>query len=146
MNARSQFHVIAEAAAAMIGQSARIPSGVAVVAYERGSVESEIDRSLAAMGLAVVVLPFEPVHAFAGAVPAFYDEAELIVHVLENPVLNSSGMDGAAARDAVALILGGDDLGGLLAEPLSEHRIQRADADDLTIREMTWRAAAQLRE
>lgn len=144
MNARSQFHVISEAAAALIARSSWVPSGLAVVAYERGAVESEIDRSLAALGLAVVVLPFEPVHALDGAVPPFYDEAELIVHVLENPVLNASGMDGAAARDAVALVLAGEDLGGLLAAPLSEHRIQRADADDLTIREITWKTAAHL--
>ncbi len=142
---RSQFNEIAQAAAAAIRQSPAIPAGVPVVAYERGAVESEIERAMASLGLAVVVLPFEPVHALPGAVPAFYDEAELPVQILENPVLNATGMDGAAARDAVALALGGEDLGGLLAEPLSEHRIARADAEDLTIREMTWKTAAQLK-
>ena len=141
---RSQFHEIAQAAAAAIRLSPAIPAGVPVVAYERGDIESEIERNLATLGLAIVVLPFEPVHSLAGAVPAFYDEAELLVHILENPLLNATGMDGAAARDAVALALAGDDLGGLLAEPLSEHRITRADADELTIREMTWKTAAQL--
>lgn len=142
---RSQFHAIVEAAAEMIRRSPGMPAAVAVVAYERGAIESEVERSLATLGLAVVVLPFEPIHALAGAVPAFYDEAELIVHILENPVLNATGMDGAAARDAVAVILGGEDLGGLLAEPLSEHRITRADSEELTIREMTWKTAAQLK-
>lgn len=141
---RSQFHGIVEAAAELIRRSPGLPAGVAVMAYERGEIESEVERSLATLGLAVVVLPFEPIHAMDGAVPAFYDEAELIVHILENPVLNVTGMDGAAARDAVAVTLGGDDLGGLLAAPLSEHRILRADSEELTIREITWKTAAQL--
>lgn len=141
----SQFHEIAQMAAAAIRLSPAIPAAVAVLAYERGEIESEIERALATLGLAVVVLPFEPIHSLPGAVPAFYDEAELPVQILENPVLNATGMDGAAARDAVALALGGSDLDGLLAEPLSEHRIARADAEDLTVREMTWKTAAQLK-
>jgi len=141
---KSQFHAICEAAAALIRTSCGIPAGVSVVAYERGEIESEIERSISQLGLCVIVLPFEPIHSIPGTVPPFYDEAELVVHIVENPLMNSSGVDGTLLRDAVALALCGEDLGGLVAEPLSEHRIQRADDADLTIREMTWKTAAQL--
>ena len=141
---KSQFHAICEAAAEMIRTSCGIPAGVSVVAYERGEIESEIERSISQLGLCVIVLPFEPIHSIPGTVPPFYDEAELVVHIVENTVMNSSGVDGTFLRDAAVLALGGDDLGGLLADSLSEHRIQRADDGDLTIREITWKAAAQL--
>jgi hypothetical protein len=131
----SQFQAIVEAAADLIRESVQIPSDVAVVAYQRGEVESEIERAMATLGAAVVVLPFETVHA---------DEAELIVHILENPTLNATGVDGQALRDAVVLALAGDDLDGRLAAHLSEHRIIRADAEDLTIREITWKTAVQM--
>ncbi len=140
----SQFQDITQAAAEVIRASAAIPAGVPVVAYERGAIESEIERAVATLGAAVVVLPFEPVHAMDGAVPPFYDEAELLVHILENPVLNGAGLDGAALRDAVVLALAGSDLDGWLAAPLSEHRITRADAEELTIRELTWKTAVQM--
>lgn len=143
---KSQFHAICEAAAEVIRKASGIPANVSVVAYERGEIESEIERSISQLGLCVIVLPFEPVHALSGSVPAFYDEAELLIHVVENPVINNTGVDGAYIRDAVALALAGSNLAGLLAEPLSEHRIQRADDGDLTIREMTWKTAAQLSE
>ena len=143
---KSQFHPICEAAAELIRKASGIPAGVSVVAYERGDIESEIERSISQLGLCVIVLPFEPVHSIPGTVPAFYDEADLVVHVVENPVVNATGVDGTYLRDMVALALGGDDLGGLVAEPLSEHRVQRADDGDLTIREMTWKTAAQLQE
>jgi hypothetical protein len=140
----SQFEQITEAAAQVLRASAGIPAGVPVVAFRRGEIESEIERALGTLGAAIVVLPFEPVHAIDGAVPPFYDEAELLVHILENPVLNASGADGAALRDAAVLALTGDDLDGLLAEALSEHRIARADDEALTIREITWRTAVQM--
>jgi hypothetical protein len=141
---KSQFHSICEAAAEAIRRSPGIPAGVAVVAYERGDIESEIERSISQLGLCVIVLPFEPGHSYPGTVPPFYDEADLIVHVVENPLMNSTGVDGTFLRDAVALALCGSDLEGLLADVLSEHRIQRADDGELTIREMTWKTAAQL--
>jgi hypothetical protein len=140
----SQFQAIVEAAADLIRESVQIPSDVAVVAYQRGEVESEIERAMATLGAAVVVLPFETVHAVEGSIPPFYDEAELIVHILENPTLNATGVDGQALRDAVVLALAGDDLDGRLAAHLSEHRIIRADAEDLTIREITWKTAVQM--
>jgi hypothetical protein len=143
---KSQFHSICEAAADMIRTSAGLPAGVSVVAYERGEIESEIEKSISQLGLCVIVLPFEPVHSYPGTHPAFYDEAELIVHVVENTAINSTGVDGTYVRDQVALALGGSDLDSLLAAPLGEHRIQRADDGELTIREMTWKTAAQLRE
>lgn len=143
---KSQFQAICEAAATLIRASAGIPVGVAVVSYERGAIESEIERSISMLGLCVIVLPFEPIHAFPGSVPAFYDEAELVIHIIENPTLNATGTDGTYLRDIVALALADSTLGGLLAEPLSEHRIQRADDGELTIREMTWKTAAQLQE
>lgn len=145
MNGRSQFHAICEAVAGIIRHSSLIPADVAVVAYERGEIESEIERSLGTLGLCVVVLPFEPVHSLNGSMPPFYDEADLIIHILERPAINTTGVDGACIRDAVALELSGKDADGLLSEPLSEHRIIRADDADLTIREMIWRAVAQLR-
>lgn len=92
MNGRSQFHAICEAAANIIRRSHLIPAGVAVVAYERGEIESEIERSLGILGLCVVVLPFEPVHSINGSHPPFYDEADLIVHVLERPMINATVM------------------------------------------------------
>ena len=143
---KSQFHAIAVGAAERIRAWPGIPAEVGVCAYERGDGESEIERSVEVVGLAVIVLPFEPVHALDGSYPAFYDDAELIVHVVENPRANTTGVDGSYLRDQVALALGGTDLEGLLAAPLSEHRISRADDGDLTIREMTWKAAAQLTE
>jgi hypothetical protein len=140
----SQFQAITEAAAGLIRASATIPAEVPVVPYVRGDIESEVERGLAGLGAAVVVLPFEPIHAVDGAVPPFYDEAELIVQILENPGLNATAVDGAALRDAVVLALTGDDLDGRLAAHLSEHRIVRADAEDLTIREITWKTAVQM--
>jgi hypothetical protein len=143
---KSQFQAISEAAAERIRTSTEIPSSVAVVAYERGAPESEIERSVGLVGLCVVVLPFEPVHALAGAIPHFYDQAELVVHVAEDPVVNATGIDGAALRDLVVMALADTDLDGLLAEPLGEHRIQRLDEAGLTIREITWKTAAQMRQ
>jgi hypothetical protein len=138
---RSQFHAISEAAAELIRASTHIPEGVAVVAYEKGEIESEIDKSLAALGLAVIVLPFETIHAIPGCAPAFYDEAELIVHVVESTLLNATGIDGTALRDFVIAALVGSDLDGLLSEELGEHRIIRADSEDETIREITFKTA-----
>ena len=143
---KSQFVAISEAAAALIRSAAGIPADVAIVAYERGEPQSEIEKSVYQQGLCVIVLPFEPVHAVDGSYPAFYDEADLIIHVVENPSVNTSGIDGTYLRDQVAIALGGNNLDGLLAIPLTEHRIQRADDHELTIREMTWKTAAQLRE
>ena len=70
---RSLFHAISDAASAAIRASGGIPAAVAVVSYERGAIESEIEHSLAQLGLCVVVLPFEPIHAIPGTVPPFYD-------------------------------------------------------------------------
>ncbi len=143
---KSQFHAICEAAAQLIRASAGVTSDIPVVAYERGDLMSEFDRRLAEVGLGVVILPFEPVHALDGSVPAFYDEADLIVQIIENPGANMTTLDGSCLRDQVAIALAGSTLDGLLAEELSEHRILRADDNELTIREMTWKTAAQLKE
>lgn len=140
----SQFHAIVEAAAAQCRTSLVIPSGVAVLAYQKGAIESEIEKSLASFGLAVVWLPFETIHSIPGCVPAFYDEAELIAQVIESALFNQTGVDGTLVRDAVVSALVGSDLDGRLAEPLSEHRIIRADTEEEIIREITFKTAVQM--
>ena len=142
----SAFKEISEAARDLIRKSPGVPPDAAVIAYEHGSAESEMLRDAGRIGLAAIVLPFEPRHSIFGTNPPFYDQADLTVHVVENPDMNLTGCTGAALRDAVALALCGEDLGGLVAEPLTEHDIARADEGPLTVWEMTWKTAAQLRE
>lgn len=140
---KSQFQAICEAAATALQAAEGLPPGMAVVAYERGAIESEIERSLAELSLCVVVLPFETLHSIPGTVPPFYDEAELTVHAVENPALNSTGVDSTWLRDTIVATLAGEDF-ALLAEPLSEHTIRRADLGDHTVREITFKARVQM--
>lgn len=95
--------------AAELAASPLFPSGVVVIGVEPKSIIAKIDEALSTLGLAIHVLPPEPMQALEteGEPIIFFPVVELRVRVLERFELNSMPMRSRGARDAVMVLLQG---------------------------------------
>lgn len=96
---------------------------VPIVAYRKKDLTSEIEAAAAKNGLCINVMPPLPTRAEQGAPFVFFDEAEVVVRIIEQPSMNGLGADAYDLVEDVAAalhwqLLGGNSGGSILAHPL----------------------------
>lgn len=97
----SRLNAIRDEAAHRLRVCEEIPSGVALRAASPKDLLHDIEKSLEKLGIAIYVLP--PItRAAQPLVPmVFFPQVELRIQIYEWPLLNTTGIDIYAARDAV---------------------------------------------
>lgn len=92
---------------------------VPIVAYRKKELASEIEAATAKNGLCINVMPPLPTKALQEVPFVFFEEAEVVVRIIEQPAMNNLGADAYDLVDDVAAALQWQLLGGnILAHPL----------------------------
>lgn len=89
--------------AAVIAAAEVFPAGVVTLAVEPKELNSEIDQTLAKLGLAIFVLPPEPEECeeVGGAAIIFFPRVLMKVRVIQNATLSDVPMNVRTARNEV---------------------------------------------
>lgn len=130
----------------MLEASALLP-GIPLLYRREKEIENDIEAAINRLGACVYVLPVLPRRVTPGADFIFVEDGEVRVRVLENTVLNETGMDVYTLAERVALSLHGKNPGNLLADNL---RLQPGTAFELVedpeaaVMDLIFTAAFQL--
>ena len=134
---------IQAAIASALTTSPHWPQDADVIQALPGDLETAIRTALGKTSLCVVVGEPDNIESLPGEC-TFIQSSDWTLTIFSTELLNPTGTPNLDAALLIRSILGNNDLGGLLAEPLSRCRISfTGEQDGIVVRTVTFTAAYQ---
>jgi hypothetical protein len=136
---------IPNACKALLDAFQGLPS-LEVLVRKSKEIENDISAVMDRIGVCIYVMPVLPRRVSEGADFIFFEEAEVRVRIIENTLVNDTGLDIYELMAQVALCLHGKNPGDLLADNLrlATTPIEGVEDPEAAVFDVLFTAAFQL--